>query len=93
MDPFYFILSALATYRISLLFSHERGPWALFERIRAIEYFKRGTSCLLCQSVWWGAMFAILLVIAGEIKPAMAPIYWLAASGLAIIINSQWPIE
>lgn len=69
------IILSLATYRVSLLFSSERGPGKLFLRLR--QWIKReakqhpalkktdlheGIECPLCVSVWSSAAIVALFV-------------------------------
>lgn len=67
------IILGLATYRVSLLFSSERGPGKLFLRLR--QWIKReakqhpalkktdlheGIECPLCLSITFGAVIILL---------------------------------
>lgn len=75
LDFGWFVVAALATYRIAMLITWDNGPWDIFERLReaagAYEYDqdKRPASlvgklvtCPYCVGVWAGAFCALLLV-------------------------------
>ena len=56
MHWFSLILGSLATFRLSHLFTKERGPFAVFERLRNAMPGGRGSakewlSCIVCFSV------------------------------------------
>lgn len=91
MDPFVFILAALASYRLAHLFSQEKGPGDIFTAIRDAhtlpQGLKDGIACLLCESVWWAGVITFYLVIIGLVGLRIAPLYWLAASATACIIH------
>ena len=93
-----FIILGLATWRVSSLISAERGPYAIFDKLRdraGIKYINNepvadselamGMACVHCNSVWVGAFASVLWLILGE------PIVWiampLALSAAAIIIG------
>lgn len=57
---------------------------------------QKGIGCLKCESVWWAAAIAAYAFFRDKLidVAAMAgdaALYWMALSGLAIIINRQWP--
>lgn len=94
--PELLILAALATYRLTLLFSKEAGPGDIFGRLRywvgvrpdvysketATGFLSELILCPYCLSVWIGFCAALLMAIA----PLVA--FWLflpfALSGLAV---------
>jgi hypothetical protein len=92
MTWFTFLISALATYRLSLMLSSEEGPLALFARLRRKVPPKsnpgRGIRCFLCWSVWISALATLYLIWLEVIPKAIAPVYWLALSGGAAIVHS-----
>lgn len=95
MIVFYLIIASLATYRLSLLFSQETGPWGMFEKLRNLppegSYLRKGLGCVLCESVWWSGAICTLMASFGQFSFAYLFVYWMAVSGLSIIINAQWP--
>lgn len=94
-DLLIFIVSTLATYRLSLMFSKELGPCRIFERIRGLfdpnGCWHKGISCILCESVWWAAIISFWLMITGRIPWDLVLIYWLGVSGLAVILTKYGP--
>jgi hypothetical protein len=95
MIVFKITLAVLATYRLSLLFSKETGPWGVFEKLRnmppAGSYLRKGLGCILCESVWWSGIICSLMCALGDFSAWNLPIYWMSVSGMAIIVNAQWP--
>jgi hypothetical protein len=95
MLVFKIVLAVLATYRLSLLFSKETGPWGLFEKLRNMppegSYLRKGLGCILCESVWWSGAICVLMCLLGDFGWIYFPVYWMAISGMAIIVNAQWP--
>lgn len=88
-----FIVCALCVYRIAVMFSKERGPAGIFKKIRDIpdpeknEVLYDGLRCMWCCSVWFAAIVVAWLVYLHWLGWQFAPIYWLALSGLAIVID------
>lgn len=64
-----FILAALGVFRFAFLMTNEEGPGAVFLKIRQYFWRKYGTEsawgraveCVLCQSVWYSALAALLV--------------------------------
>lgn len=69
------ILSILATWRITSLFSYEEGPFNIFGRFRKIVKI----DCFWCYSVWFGAFVSYL--------GGFSIVDWLAFSAGAIILE------
>lgn len=89
-----FVISALATYRLSLMLSGEEGPLAIFAKMRRKVPPKtnpgRGIRCLWCWSIWIAGVITIFLWWRLELSWIDAPIYWLSVSGAAIAINQTF---
>ena len=85
------LISALATYRLSLMLSSEEGPLAIFARIRRKVPPKtnpgRGIRCFMCWSVWIAAAVTLYLVWLGMITKEILPLYWFAVSGAAVLVH------
>lgn len=85
------LISALATYRLSLMLSSEEGPLAIFARMRRKVPPKtnpgRGIRCFMCWSVWIAAAVAFYLLWLGMIMKGILPLYWFAVSGAAVLIH------
>lgn len=88
---------ALATWRVTALFVHERGPYAIFTRIRgsrpvethvigfdgdAESELGRLFSCSWCFSIWAAAVVMVLSRVAPSLVRA------LAVSAAAILVES-----
>ncbi len=88
MSFYWFILAALATWRISHLLQAEDGPWALSARLR--PYAGNGMAgelldCFLCLSLWVALPLALLVGDGwGE-----RLLLWPALSAAAIMIE-RW---
>jgi hypothetical protein len=85
------LISALATYRLSLMLSSEEGPLAIFARIRRKVPPKtnpgRGIRCFICWSVWIAAAVTLYLLWLGMITKEILPLYWFAVSGAAVLVH------
>ena len=94
MNWFHLIAGGLVTFRIALLFSKEDGPAYIFRKIRRLPPPKSsardGLSCEWCMSIWASALVAYYYYWIELITAKDWPIYWLAMSAIAIIINQQW---
>ena len=95
MNWFIFFISALATYRLALMLSSEEGPLAIFARMRRNVPPKtnpgRGIRCFVCWSVWIAALATLYLLWLGLVSKEISPLYWMAISGAAVIINCLMP--
>ena len=93
MRWFLFVLGSLATFRLSHLVSKERGPLAVFERIRNFMSGGRGSarewvSCIFCFSLTASALVCILLWTGGFLPFWHDRIlHWLGFSAVTLIIN------
>jgi hypothetical protein len=91
MNWFIFLISALATYRLSLMLSSEEGPLAIFARLRRKVPPKtnpgRGIRCSFCWSVWIAAVVTLYLLWLGTITKEISPVYWFAISGASILVH------
>ena len=72
------LISALATYRLSLMLSSEEGPLAIFARMRRKVPPKtnpgRGIRCFMCWSVWVAAAVTLYLLWLGTITKEILPL-------------------
>jgi hypothetical protein len=84
-EPFQFVLSILAVWRLTHLFSQEDGPWDLVFRLRkqlGQGFFGNLLDCFYCLSIWIAIPFAVWMsddLITGIV-------HWLAISGGACIL-------
>jgi hypothetical protein len=94
MSFFVFMLSSLATFRLALLFSKEAGPGRIFAKLRRLpppkSSAREGLSCEWCLSVSFAAIITAALTWHGDVSIFYTPIYWLAVSAVAVVINQQW---
>ena len=70
MRWFIFVLGSLATFRLSHLIAKERGPLAVFERLRNAMPAGRGSakewlSCIFCFSLSASALVCLILWCGG----------------------------
>jgi hypothetical protein len=90
-----FLIAALATYRISLLFTKEAGPARMFSKLRRVPARKSATaewlSCIFCFSMTASAVVLALLWWAGlRQHPAQWFILWCSLSAVAVIVNQTF---
>ncbi|MFT3979686.1 MAG: hypothetical protein QM687_04395 [Ferruginibacter sp.] len=81
-----FILSILATWRLTHLLSKEDGPfdWVYFLRIKAgAGFFGSLLDCFYCVSVWIALPFGLWLGLHWGDKL----LYWAAISGAACLLE------
>lgn len=79
-----FILSILATWRLTHLISKEDGPWDMIYHIRRAAgagFFGSLLDCFYCLSIWIALPFGIWLGNSFGEKI----LYWLALSGAACL--------
>jgi hypothetical protein len=93
MRWFYFVLGSLATFRLSHLVTAERGPFAIFERIRDSLPAGRGSakewlSCIFCFSLAASALVCAVLWTAA-VFPSWQDVvlHWLGFSAVTLIIK------
>jgi hypothetical protein len=80
----FFILSILATWRLTHLISKEDGPWDMIYRIRRAAgagFFGNLLDCFYCLSIWVALPLGIWLGHNGWEKI----LYWWALSGAACL--------
>jgi hypothetical protein len=93
MRWFLFILGSLATFRLSHLFTKERGPFAVFERLRNAMPGGRGSakewlSCIFCFSLSASALVCSILWLGGmNLSWEEWILTWLGFSAVTLIIN------
>ena len=93
MRWFLFILGSLATFRLSHLITKERGPFAVFERLRSAMPSGRGSakewlSCIFCFSLSASALVCLILRLEGmNLNWEEWVLTWLSFSGITLIIN------
>jgi hypothetical protein len=93
MRWFFFILGSLSTFRLSHLFTKERGPFAVFERLRNAMPGGRGSvkewlSCIFCFSLSASALVCLILWLAGmNLSWEEWILSWLSFSAVTLIIN------
>src|SRR5206468_8043504 len=96
---FIFVLGALATFRLSHLIAKERGPLAVFERLRNAMPGGRGSakewlSCIFCFFLTANALVCLILRC-GDVKLSWEEwvLHWLGFSAVALIINQAFTFQ
>ena len=94
-----FAESELATFRLSHLIAKERGPLAVFERLRNAMPGGRGSakewlSCIFCFSLSASALVCLILWC-GDLKLSWEEwvLHWLGFSAVALIINQAFTFQ
>ena len=87
------ILGSLATFRLSHFITIERGPFAMFERIRNLMPSGRGSakewiSCIWCFSLTASAIICGILWAGGLVLTwDYWILYWLSFSAVSLLYN------
>jgi hypothetical protein len=86
-----FLISLLATWRVSHLVWAEDGPWDVFAKLRsrAAGYGWRVFDCFYCLSLWVALSVAACAVYGLGEQPRVwnLALQWLALSGGAILLE------
>jgi hypothetical protein len=87
------VLGSLATFRLSHLMTKERGPLAMFERIRNAMPGGRGSAkewitCIWCFSLTASALVCLILWAGGlQLTWDYWILHWLSFSSLSLLVN------
>jgi hypothetical protein len=91
---FYLVLGGLVTFRLALLVSHEDGPAFVFRKLRRLpppkSSAREGLSCPWCVGVWASGLVTGYYGWLEVVTAHDWPLWWLAMSAIAIVINQQW---
>jgi len=85
-----FVLTVLATWRVSHLLASEDGPWEVVARLRwrlGASMLGRMMDCFGCVSLWVALPFSLFVVR----DPLAVVICWLALSGAAMLLEQLRP--
>jgi hypothetical protein len=99
MSCLLFLLGALATFRLAHLVSKERGPLAIFERIRKAMPGGRGSarewlSCIFCFSLTSSLIVCgILWTTGSKLGWGEWFLYWLGFSAITLIMNQVFGFD
>lgn len=85
---FWFVLAALATYRLSRAVAREDGPFDLFAALRDKlgqgNWVGRGFHCVQCLSFWLALPLAL---VCGPADWREALLLWGGVAGLATVLH------
>ena len=87
-EPLLFVLSVLATWRITALVAYESGPFRSLEALRrllVVIRLGRLVSCFHCLGIW---IAAVVVLVVYRWEPSTA-LLWLAVAG-AVSIIERW---
>lgn len=88
MQILFFVILSLSTWRLTHMLCHERGPFAVLEKIRAYPLFSNVLACYWCASFWVGLLHALLYAHVAETEGLVLLFPTaLAFSTIAIAIN------
>ena len=86
-----FVISLLATWRVSHLVWAEDGPWSLMANARAhaARHGWRVLDCFYCLSLWVALPIALCTVLGLNEQPVVwhVILQWLALSGSAVLLE------
>jgi hypothetical protein len=91
-----FVAGCLATFRLALLIAKEDGPADTTKKLRLLippGWMRRGFSCEWCQSFWWGMAIALFFAATHRLDWVDFPLYWLAFSASAIVLNQAFTCD
>lgn len=103
VDPWLsFLISSLATYRMSTLWANDDGPLDMMKRTREslegwgtwyapIKFLSDLIGCVRCNSVWFGAAFGLLWALAYDLHFIAGLVAGLAMSAVAIWLDNEIP--
>ncbi len=83
LDPFSFLVLALACWRVSFLLTKEHGPFHIMSRLRERTTLGGLLSCLFCASVW--VAFLCLVLWYNTIGQVVMTVF--ALSGAAMLAH------
>lgn len=90
----WFIIGALAVFRLTDLVVRDEGPFRVFERLRNLfignNWIARGIRCPLCVSFWMSAAVAALLWSILEVPLAAYPLLWFGLSGSFYVLYRHY---
>jgi hypothetical protein len=95
IEPFAFLVAALAVYRLSRMVAEEEGPGAIFTKLRGAfdpdqqTWVGRGLNCPICVSFWVALPAAIAITVLGYADVYAWPLTWLALSAGTVVIK-KW---
>lgn len=85
MTPLYFIIGCLATYRLTVLFARDAGPFRVFSRLRSRSQL---VACPYCVSIWLGAFIEAAFYFSGVTdQPMVCACVALSFSGVTIALD------
>jgi hypothetical protein len=87
-EPLLFVVSVLATWRITASVAYESGPFRILERLRrllVVIRLERLVSCFHCLGLWVAAGVAII-VFRWDLSTVL---FWLGLAG-AVSIIERW---
>lgn len=87
-EPLVFVLTVLATWRITALVAYESGPFRSLEALRRVLVqlrLGRLVGCFHCLGLW---IAAIVVIVVYEWEP-MTVLMWLAVAG-AVSVIERW---
>lgn len=96
MRWFIFVLGSLATFRISHLVSKERGPFAIFERVRMALPGGRGSAkewlcCIYCFSLTASAIVCLIIwTLSPNLSWQELLLSWLGFSAVTVLMNQAF---
>jgi hypothetical protein len=85
-DWFWFLMGALAVWRVTHLLHAEDGPWQLIVRLRCVAgtgFWAELLDCFYCLSLWIAAPVAVLLGASWKERLLI----WPALSAAAILLE------
>lgn len=60
LSPLDLLIIALATFYASYVLVHTKGPWGVFEKVRAAFPLGGLTTCIYCCAIWFAVAFYLL---------------------------------
>lgn len=93
MTWLWFTIAAFATYYSALVIAEHDGPFGVFDRLRLrfdSGYAGKGIRCVVCLSVYTGALWALYLVAIGTYDAWLWPVIAFGLAGASVFVNKIW---
>ncbi len=88
MNWLVFWIAAIATYRLTIFISRDKGPFGIFTKLRRTKLLGKWAACPFCVSPYCGIFVAATLFVSGIKEPiGIWILLVLAWSGVTIAVD------
>lgn len=94
MTFLYWLIGAMATYRLTVLIVRDAGPWQIFKKLRSIDRCSKLLKCTYCTGIWAGFVIALAFYLGGVNEPLVLwPCISLSFSAFSVICDRTWTAD